>query len=156
MNVSRSSPFIHNSRMLCWAFCFSLVSIYACQNLVSIVVHKFSSVWGTPPVTWFMSHRACSLTQSFTRGPLIYDKNVMLCWKGMASCSTCGFIPWYRRKLSRKDLLSSLSPWNPFGGFPPSFPASAGGPPVPVPPLPPPPPSPPPPPLPPPTGMALM
>src|SRR6266702_1894742 len=64
----------------------------------------------------------------------------------MASCSTCGFIPRYRRKLSRKDLLSSLSPWNSFGGLPPSFLVSAGGPagapPSPPPPLPPPPPPP--------------
>src|SRR6266702_45573 len=80
----------------------------------------------------------------------------------MASCSTCGFIPWYRRKLSRKDLLSSLSPWNSFGGLPPNFPESAGGPvggPVggPPPPLPPPPPPPlPPPPLPPPPPRGMV
>src|SRR6266702_3273009 len=63
----------------------------------------------------------------------------------MASCSTCGFIPRYRRKLRRKDLLSSRSPWNSFGGLPPNFPVSAGGPagapppPAGIPPPPPPP-----------------
>src|SRR6266702_2534505 len=81
----------------------------------------------------------------------------------MASCSTCGFIPRYRRKLRRKDLLSSLSPWNSLGGFPPSFPVRAGcpagtpPPPAVIPPPPPtpptPPPQPPPPPPPPPNGM---
>src|SRR6266702_3993713 len=61
----------------------------------------------------------------------------------MVSCSTCGFIPWYRRILSRKALLSSLSLWNSFDGLPPNFPVSAGGPAgVPPPPIPPPPPPP--------------
>src|SRR6266702_774022 len=110
-----------------------------------------------------MSHCACSSTQSFTRGPRMYDRNVMLLWYGMASCSTCGFIPRYKRKLRRKDLLSSLSPWNSFGGLPPNFPVRAGGPAgappppagIPPPPPPPPPPTPPPPPPqpPPPSGM---
>ncbi len=77
---SRSSPFILRSLMLCWAFCFSAVSVYAWQNLVLIVAHRFSSAWGTPPVTWSISHWACSSTQSFTRGPQIYYRNVMLLW----------------------------------------------------------------------------
>src|SRR6266702_2471719 len=78
MKPLRSSPFILRSLILCWAFCFSTVSVYAWQNLVSMVVHRFSSAWGTPPVTWSMSHCACSSTQSFTMGPWMYDKNVML------------------------------------------------------------------------------
>src|SRR6266702_5746226 len=45
----------------------------------------------------------------------------------MASCSTWGFIPRKRRKLSRKALLSSLSLWKSFGGLPPNFPVRAGG-----------------------------
>src|SRR6266702_4450655 len=71
----------------------------------------------------------------------------------MVSCSTCGFIPRYKRKLRRKDLLSSLSPRNSFGGLPPNFPVSVGGPAGGTPPPPPPPPPPLPPPPPPPRGM---
>src|SRR6266702_1499143 len=95
-----------------------------------------------------MSHCACSSTQSSTRGPRMYDRNVMLRWYGMASCSTCGFIPRYKRKLRRNGLLSSLSPWNSLGGLPPYFPVRAGGPvgaPPPPPGITPPPPPPPPP-----------
>src|SRR6266702_4463718 len=50
MKLSKSSPFILRSLMLCWAFCFSAMSVYAWRNLVSMVRHRFSSAWGTPPV----------------------------------------------------------------------------------------------------------
>src|SRR6266702_5549039 len=56
IKLSKLSPLILRSLMLCWAFCFSAVSVYAWRNLVSIVAHKFSSAWGTPPVVWSMSH----------------------------------------------------------------------------------------------------
>src|SRR6266702_956134 len=72
MNVSRLSPFIRRSLMFCWAFTFSTVLVYAWWNLVSMVAHRFSLACATPPWTCPISHCACSLTQSFTRGPLMY------------------------------------------------------------------------------------
>ena len=51
---SRLLPFILRSLMLCWAFCFSAVSVYAWRNLVSIVAHKFSSVLRSHQDTYLM------------------------------------------------------------------------------------------------------
>ncbi len=47
--VSRSSPFILRSLIVCWAMTFSVVSVKAWWNLTLIVAHRFSLACATPP-----------------------------------------------------------------------------------------------------------
>ncbi len=50
IKLSRLSLTMCRDLSSCWALALLAVSVYACLNLVSIVLHRFSSVCNTPAV----------------------------------------------------------------------------------------------------------